>query len=189
MAEPVLCPKCRAPLESEQAGALAPCPACGVRVQFWIFPAWFQAPASGRAAENLITEGESSCFYHPAKQAAVPCDACGRFLCALCDCEIQGKHFCPGCVSTRRNKGRLESLEPRRTMFDSLALVLAIVAVLTGPLALVCGPAAVFVAIRSWKMRSSIIPRTKLRAILAIVLGLGATGFWGWWLFTIFQKN
>ena len=108
MAEPVRCPKCRAALPAVQTTALLPCPACGVRVQFWVFPAWFQAPAAGRAAENLMTEGESSCYYHPGKQAAVPCEACGRFLCALCDCEIQGKHFCPGCVSAGRKKGRLE---------------------------------------------------------------------------------
>lgn len=183
------CPKCRALLPLQQAGLLAPCPACGVPLQFWIFPAWFQTPLVGGAAENLIAEGESSCFYHPGKQAAVPCDACGRFLCALCDCELQGQHFCPGCVSTGRSKGRLASLEPRRTMFDSLAFTLAVVGLLTGPGALLCGPAAVFIGIRSWKMRSSVIPRTKLRSILAIVLGLAGTVGWGWWLYTLFSKN
>jgi hypothetical protein len=189
MPEPVLCPKCRAFLTQQHVATLAPCAACGARVQLWIFPAWFKALAAGRAAENLIMEGESSCFYHAGKQAVVPCDACGRFLCSLCDCEIQGQHFCPGCVSVGRSKGRLASLEPRRMLYDSLALTIAIVGCLTGPLGVVCGPAAAFVAIRFWTKPSSIIPRTKVRAVIAIILGLALFGFWSYWIYRMFTNG
>ena len=41
-------------------------------------------PGRITVADALLSEGESSCFYHPNKRAVVPCDQCGRFLCTLC---------------------------------------------------------------------------------------------------------
>src|SRR5438128_1733856 len=98
----VLCSRCNAPLPETlfNRQEFAPCPSCASLLQVEIFSAFFRPLAQGRPGETLLVETESSCFYHPQKKAVVPCDACGRFLCALCDCELQGKHFCPACLET-----------------------------------------------------------------------------------------
>jgi hypothetical protein len=91
-----------------------------------VFRAFFQPVPRGRDGDPVLIEGEASCFYHPQKKAAVPCEACGRFLCALCDCELHGKHFCPACLETGKQKGKIQKLESQRTLYDNIALALAV---------------------------------------------------------------
>src|ERR1043166_5695656 len=112
----VLCSRCNAPLPEIlfNRQECVPCPACSSLLQVESFPALFRPIPQGRPGEALLVETESSCFYHPEKKAAVPCDSCGRFLCALCDCELHGKHFCPACLETGRKKGKIKSLENTR---------------------------------------------------------------------------
>src|SRR5689334_13554458 len=96
----VQCGSCSAPVPQSLFNQpdLAPCSQCGRLLQVEVFPAFFRPIAKGRDADPLLVDGEASCFYHPQKKASLPCDACGRFLCALCDCELHGQHFCPGCL-------------------------------------------------------------------------------------------
>src|SRR5579859_7190467 len=117
------CPACSAPMPGAlfNQPELKPCPQCGRLCQIEVFPALFQPVVHGRDGEPLLIEGEASCFYHVQKKAIVPCEACGRFLCALCDCELHGKHFCPACLETGKQKGRIEKLENQRTLYDSIA--------------------------------------------------------------------
>lgn len=127
-------------------------------------------------------EGEASCFYHPSKAAAVVCDACGRFLCALCDLELGGRHYCPPCLEARRHLPVQSRLESRRILYDNVALALALLPVLTCFFLPVTSPVAIAVAIWGWRKPSSLLPRTKFRFVLAILiallgLGLGAA-FW-----------
>src|SRR2546427_7131247 len=133
MGVPLLpCPKCNAALPQSvfNRAELLPCPACAAPLQVEIFPALFRTTARGRDGEALLLEGEASCFYHPQKKAALPCQGCGRFLCALCDCELHGQHFCPACLETGRKKRKIKSLENERTLYDSIALSLAVLPVL-----------------------------------------------------------
>src|SRR5882757_4158810 len=124
----VQCPKCRSWLAegSFNRPDVAPCPACGVPLQVEIFPALFRTINPGASGEVIMVEGESSCFYHPQKKAVLPCDSCGRFLCALCDCELNGQHFCPACLEGGRKKKKIKSLENHRVLYDSAALALAV---------------------------------------------------------------
>ena len=120
-----------------------------------------------------MVEGESGCFYHPQKKAVRPCDGCGRFLCGLCDCELQGRHFCPACLEAGRTKGKIQSLENQRTLYDSIALALAIypvVLVFSIYFTIITAPMALFVAIRYWKSPLGILRRTKTRFVVAIIL-------------------
>ena len=149
---------------------MAPCPSCGAALKVDLFPAYFTGPIKGRVGENLLVEGESSCFYHPQKRAVVPCDACGRFLCALCDCELNGQHLCPVCLETGRKKGKLKNLQNHRTLYDNLALALAIFPLLIFYFTIVTAPMALYLAIRHWNTPSSIIPRSKIRFIMAIAV-------------------
>ncbi len=171
----VQCPNCRATVLDGifNRPELAPCPACRAPLQIEIYPALFRPRTTGRDGELVMTEGESTCFYHPGKKAVLPCQACGRFLCALCDCELHGEHFCPSCLEVGKTKGKIKKLENRRTLYDNIALSLAIVPVLViFGIYFTCftAPMALYIAIRYWNAPRSIVHRTRLRYVLAIIL-------------------
>jgi hypothetical protein len=170
----LLCPKCKTPLREDMLNReqLAPCPACAAPLQVQIFPALFRPLQMGRSGESLVLETESSCFFHPQKKAVVHCEGCGRFLCALCDCELHGQHFCPQCLETGKKKGKIKSIENERTLYDSIALGLAVVPLLPFfvVVTFLTAPAALYVAIRYWKAPRSIVRRTNVRLVLAVIL-------------------
>ena len=177
MSAPIQCPACRAALLETNFNQpdFAPCPTCNAPLLVDVFPALFRPPASGAAAEALLVETEAGCFFHPQKKAVRPCEGCGRFVCALCDCELHGQHFCPQCIETGKTKGKIKSLDSQRTLYDSIALTLTVVPMVFFILiyfTIITAPVALFVAIRYWKAPQSILRRTKFRFILAIVLAL-----------------
>src|SRR5881396_3173552 len=149
----LLCTKCNSPLTEGimNRAELTPCPSCGSPLQVEIFPAFFKRIAPGRQGESVMVEVESSCFYHPQKKAVVPCEACGRFLCALCDVELDGKHLCPACLESGKKKKTIHSLEDMRMLYNRQALVLAVL-----PL-FITGLAAIYVAARYWKAPTSLV--------------------------------
>jgi hypothetical protein len=158
---------------------LAPCPACRVPLHVEVFPALFRPPARGRGGEALMVEGESSCFYHPQKKAIVPCQGCGRFLCALCDCELRGEHFCPACLEVGRQKGRIQRLENQRTLYDGIALSAAVLPLLIFYFTVVTAPIALYIALRYWNAPRSIVHRTKIRLVMAIIVATLQIIGWG----------
>ena len=177
----VACTKCRAPLPPVLYNLLdlRPCPACGARSQVDVFPAALRPPGPSSAGEAVMVEGEASCFYHPAKKAVLPCDGCGRFLCAICDVELSGQHICPSCLESGKRKGRLKQLENRRTLYDNLALAVAILPFFPFVFPSIVGaPIALYIAIRYWKAPSSVVPRTRWRSILAIIIALATIFVW-----------
>jgi len=182
----IQCPACQAWLLDGvfNQPQLSPCPACGVPLQVEVFPALFRRINPGQSGEPIMIEGESSCFYHPQKKAVLPCQGCGRFLCALCDCELNGQHFCPACLETGKTKGKIKSLENQRTLYDSIALSLAVYPLLIFYFTLVTAPVALFIAIRYWNAPRSIVRRTKIRYVAAIVLASAQVA--GWALLIVF---
>jgi len=185
---PVVCPHCNAtwPEEGKALAGLAACPGCNRNVTIAAFPAFDQPVASGASPETVLLDGEANCFYHPQNRAVIPCGACGRFLCALCDLEIRGRHLCPACLESSRRQGRLAELDTRRTLYDDGALTLAILPLLFWPLTLVTAPTAMGLAIASFYRPSSLIPRTRVRAYLALVLGLLEVAGWTVLFFNVF---
>jgi len=183
----VQCPKCQAWLLEGvfNQPEMSPCPACGVPLQVEVFPALFRRINPGQSGETIMVEGESSCFYHPQKKAVLPCQGCGRFLCALCDCELNGQHFCPACLEAGKTKGKIKNLENQRTLYDSIALSLAIYPLLIFYFTLVTAPIALFVAIRYWNAPRSLVRRTKIRSVAAIVLATMQIAGWGLLFFAI----
>lgn len=183
----VQCPKCHAWLLEGvfNQPELSPCPACGVPLQIEVYPALFRPIDPGQSGETVLVEDESSCFYHPEKKAVRLCDGCGRFLCALCDCELHGQHFCPACLETGKSKGKIKNLQNQRMLYDNLALILVIVPFIP-PLTLfgiylmvITAPAALYVVIRHWNAPGSIIRRTKTRYVVAAILALMQILAWG----------
>jgi hypothetical protein len=169
-----------------------PCPQCGRLFQVEVFPAFFQPILRGRDGDPVLIEGEASCFYHPQKKATVPCEACGRFLCALCDCELHGKHFCPGCLQTGKQKGKIQKLENQRTLYDNIALALAVypVVLLFGIyFTCITAPMALYISIRHWKTPSSVVRQSKARHVLAMIFStLQLTG-WAVLIFFLIRSS
>lgn len=170
------CDRCRTrlPVSVLNSEGLIACPGCFTPLRFVVFPAYYRAHAPARTGEKLLVEDESSCYYHPAKKAVVPCDGCGRFLCALCDVEFNAKHLCPKCLEAGKEKKTIESLENERPLHDSMALILAVIGL---PLAF-CAPyvtlflasAALYISIRHWKKPVSMINDHRGLYVVAILL-------------------
>ena len=168
------------------------CPGCGARIQEDLYPAQYQPIAEGQSGKKIHWEDEAGCFYHPDKQATVPCDLCGRFLCALCDIDLNGRHCCPACLAIGKQKGKLQELQNRYTLHDNIALALALLPILV-PIFIffsaLTAPIAIFTAIKYWKVPLSIVPRTKIRYVFAIILaGLQIVG-WAWLILYLITKK
>jgi hypothetical protein len=183
MAQLLQCSSCSTPLTENlfNQPELTPCTQCGCLFQVEVFPSFFKPVVHGRDGDPIMVADEASCFYHPQKKAALPCEACGRFLCALCDCELHGKHYCPNCLEAGRQRGKIQKLENQRTLYDNIALALALypVVLLFGIyFTCITAPMALYVAIRRWNAPGSIVHRTKIRFVLAIVLSVVELGGW-----------
>lgn len=170
----VLCPRCQSSIKDVilDRGEFTRCQRCLSAFEIEVFPAFFRSHSQTPEAELVLIEGESTCFYHADKKALIPCHGCGRFLCALCDCELHGEHFCPSCLEAGVTKGKIKSLENRRTKHDSIALTLALAPMLFFYITLVTAPATLYIAIRHWKTPLSVVRRTKVRFVIAIVIAL-----------------
>ncbi len=176
----VKCGKCGKVLGAEyfSAASLVACPSCGSDTLIQVFPALFKEPDVKSLEDSFIFEHDASCFYHPQKKAVIPCSQCGRFICKVCDIELNGQHICPACLETGRKKKKIKNLENHRMLYDQLALVLALLPMFIFYFTIITAPLAIFVAIRYWKAPTSILPRTRIRSILAIIIaGLQIAGW------------
>ena len=185
----VACLNCAAtlPPDLENTAEFLACPSCQQVLRVFTFPALQRAPAPASSAA-APGAGEATCFYHPLKQAVVPCDSCGRFLCALCDVEIGANHRCPACLETGKAKRNLETMENRRVLYDGIALALAVVPILFWPITLLSAPAALFVVFRYWRRPLSILPRTRIRFVFAALIALAEIGGWIALFYYIFAR-
>lgn len=177
---PVCCSKCGTPVSGRLLNAPTawPCTHCRTELQVEVFPALFAGSGSIQVGDALLSEGEAGCFFHPGKRAVVACGMCGRFLCALCDIPLAGQRLCPTCVELGRSQGRLTELITHRTLYDQIALSLSIIPLLIFWLTIVTGPIALYVAVRHWKSPTSLLPRTKVRFLVAILMaGLQVMGW------------
>jgi hypothetical protein len=155
-------------------------------LQVEVFPAALRPPGPSATGERVAIEGEASCFYHPAKRAVVPCESCGRFLCAVCDVEMNGQHLCPACIESGKNKGRMQKLQNRRTLYDSLALAVALFPMIFVYPTIITAPIVLYIAIRRWNAPSSVVPRSRWRMVLAVIIALLQIAGWVAIFFAIF---
>jgi hypothetical protein len=160
------CPKCRVHLGPGMfnVGNFTRCPSCNSPLWVEVFGALFRPVTQGATGEVVMVEGESACFYHERKKAAVVCDSCGRFLCALCDCPLNGRHYCPPCLEAGDAKRSIGQLEKSRMLYGRQALILAIL-----PL-FITGVAALFIALRRWKAPGSLVAPQRWIMPAALVL-------------------
>jgi hypothetical protein len=160
------------------SNSLVACGSCHSLLRADVFPAIYRSLPEGHSAEALQVDKEAGCFYHPGKKAITPCSACGRFVCALCDVALNGQHLCPGCFEKGKRKGKIKSLENHRTCYDTIALMVATVPLLFYFITLFTAPLAIYLTVRHWKSPLGIIPRTRMRFVVAFILaGLQIAGW------------
>lgn len=177
------CVKCKTALVSPQnpgeflvpvnTGTMERCPSCGTKILLEVFPALFRPATAVNAGDAVVSAEESTCFYHPRKRAIIPCDGCGRFLCALCDVELNGSHLCPNCISSGRKKGKFRNLDNERVLYDRIALAMAFAPLLLFWATIVTAPITVYLCIRYWNSPPSIVRgRSRFSFILALLIAV-----------------
>ena len=143
------------------------------------FPALIRPVVEGKSAKTVVVSDEAACFYHSAKKAVIPCDSCGRFLCALCDIAIEGRHICPKCLELGMDKGQLENLETSRVRYDSIALSLAVLPLLIFWATLITAPIALYYCVKYWNVPLSVVKSSKLTFIVAGLFAVLELIGWG----------
>lgn len=183
----ILCPSCNAALPAwfltgPRVENL--CPSCYRSVRLLLFPAIENAAQPKEYVPATLREAtESACFEHPTKRAVNVCESCGRFVCGLCETEIDGRISCPGCVGGEVLR---EQQNRRRTLYDSIALALAIWPVfLMFYVGLLAAPITLYVVIRHWRKPGSLIPRNKWRFVVAGILAVAELATLGALIFII----
>jgi hypothetical protein len=181
------CTKCDTELKPNlyNRPQMTPCPSCGTPLRVLVFPALYREIETGAAGESLLTDDDAGCFYHPGKKAVVPCSACGRFLCGLCDIEFDGDHICPSCLEAGKKKRNISKLENQRTLYDSMALILAVYPMLIFYFTFITAPVVLFITIRYWNAPNTIVGRVKWRFVLAFIIALAQLGGWGMFIYAL----
>lgn len=176
----IACPQCRTilPADIANTGELHECPSCTSRIRADLFNAFHRPIGQGKNGELVQAQGQAECFYHPGKKAVTPCSSCGRLLCALCEISIDGRCLCTNCLQSGRDKQQIKSLERSCTLYDSIALHLSFWPLVFFPFTLITAPAVIYVVLRYWSAAQSILPRTKFRHILALLLAGGQMAGW-----------
>ena len=169
------CANCRLSFEAslKDARMLVFCPGCGARQDLWLFPALARpAPVRHDAGTAVLTD-ESTCFHHPEKRAEAVCDACGCFLCALCDIEAPGgRHYCPACHA--KGETGLAKMRERsgQMLYDEVAMTLALVSTLIPYFAPFTAPVVLYIVFKHWGKPLSAVPRGRWRFVVALLLAM-----------------
>lgn len=177
---PVYCNKCKAAVPPAACNTPDPfsCGNCGKTLQAELFPAILKPIGQGRLGENLASDSESSCYYHPNKRAATFCSACGRFLCSLCEIQLGGRCLCPTCLETGRQNESLQELVSQRTLHDSVAFSFAALPLFVWPITMVTAPVALYLSITGWKKPRSLVRRNRSRLLFAMLIALAQIAAW-----------
>ncbi len=182
----IACSRCGAqmPASHVNTSKLERCPSCSVHIRVDAFPALLRKLPADATVGALRVDHEAGCFYHPQKKVVAHCSACGRFLCALCDVELAGSHLCMACLAAAKKNRKIRNLENERVLYDSIALLLATVPLLFFYVTILTAPVALFIAVRHWKSPSSIIPRTRIRSIVAIFFATLQIAGWSYGIYS-----
>lgn len=180
----ISCEKCHTPIDINHINTTAflPCTKCSSPLRTEIFPAAIRAQNTDAVPQTQVISDDAGCFYHPGKQAVVPCAACGRFLCSLCDIDMDGRHICFPCMETGNEKQTAQSLETHRFLPDGLAIRLSIFPPLSGFFSFfscITAPFSIYYTLRHWKSPGSITPRgKKWRFIMTLLFSSAQIAGW-----------
>ncbi len=176
------CPHCSQPLPIHLfvPGQPAECPACRSRVEAYIFPEFHQ-DLSSRPGIHLAQEHEAVCYFHSRYRAMTPCDNCGRFLCEICAISRRRRQLCVECLSKVTNTRNETGLVHYAALFDNVALFLVtapVVTVIFWFFTIFTAPISLFLSFYYWSRQWNLLPRSRLRFVIAILLSLLLIAFW-----------
>lgn len=178
----VTCTSCQFPIpvEASPDWVERECPSCHFKQVSVVFPAIRGLAPAVKAAAPVV-DGLAACFFHAAKPAVVPCGICGRFLCDLCDINIEKRHLCTLCLQAAQEEKSpvgakpVEQVRERTYLPQNMALILAVY----GPLSLmglyvmfITAPAAVWISIRHWNHPGGIQRRGRWRLVVSLLAAL-----------------
>ena len=165
------------------SSSLTQCNTCGVQLRADVFPAIARQPETGIINEAVTTGTEAGCFYHPDKKALTHCEICGRFLCALCDLEINDQHLCSACLASGQKKSTIVNLATHRILYNKIAFFLSVLpfSVILWFFSIFTIPATIFVVVRYWNTPCSIASAGKSRFVLAFIFAV--LQIFGWVMF------
>ena len=167
------CPSCRQPLPADPAtlGTLGACPACTRPVRVTLLPGYHRPAPTGAAPRPAVAPGEARCFFHADRHAEHPCDRCGRYLCALCDVPVGGRHLCPQCLAVDEERPG-GGPEPARVRWDRVAWWTLIAGfLLCWPSLLVLGPLVIVLAVVRSQAPPSRVAASRANLVAAAVAG------------------
>lgn len=149
------------------------CGGCDSTMEVVTFPALQVTSPRQVSPEARLDESEGGCFFHPQSKAHLPCEVCGRFLCSLCDLEVQGIHLCPACLESGRHRQNLEILVHKRFIPDRAAMILCIYPLLFSPLLIFTAPVSLYFAVRGLGPARSLVPDgQRRRAVIASIIAV-----------------
>lgn len=182
----IACPSCHAIQAADvvNTGEMSPCIHCGKALRIDVFNAFLRRDET--AALSTQAQGQAECFYHPGQLAVVPCAACGRLLCDVCQVELEGRSLCMACLQAGRDKQKITAMQNRHVRYDEIALALSVWGLLIGIFpSVVTAPAALYYAVRHIRTPSPVLPKARFQNILAMLLaGAQVIG----WLYILGRK-
>lgn len=185
----IICESCQTPIDHSKVntGEFLPCSSCDMAIRTDMFPAAIRRTDDDKHAQSKMMEDDAGCFFHPSKKAVITCSSCGRFLCSLCDVEMDGYHICFSCMESGHNKQEITTHETYRVLYDSMALKLSLLPIVTVIFlwfSFITAPIALFIALKHWKKEKSIAPRGRYwRSVLAVILSTAQILGWAGILF------
>lgn len=86
------------------------CRSCKAVNYIEAFPALLSKVKKGERPGQVVSN-ESSCYTHQSNIAVSTCSHCGRYLCKLCDLELEGVHTCPECLEIQQNISKKDKID------------------------------------------------------------------------------
>lgn len=181
------CPECgrELPADSWRNDRQVRCRSCEKDIEIVPFPALHASGTFVRPAAAMLG-GDATCFFHAANRAEAVCSACGRLLCPVCAVDFAGQCLCPSCIA-RRPAERADATTSRM-LWDSIALILATMPILVWPFTVVTAPMAIGVALYGWNKPCSLVRGSRVRLVLALILGIAQVAGWIFGLTMLFRK-
>ena len=183
------CVYCNQPLQTAQiamGGGQVRCPGCRKSGVVIPLPALLEdSTPKPPPPPDPPGEGEAVCFYSPGRRATKECGHCGVLISDVWAAHWGSKVVCLKCLEHQREKANDSAFQSKRTLWDNIALALAVVpfTVVFWFMIFITAPAAIFLSIWHWNSPRSLIPRGKFRLALALLIGLAQVGG-GIFLFT-----
>ena len=122
-----------------------------------------------------LGEGDAVCQFYPELQAEAICDECGCLLSRKAAVDWGGRTFCLPCLHSLREGKQTDDFLARRTLYDNVALGLVL---FLAPLSIITGPLAFYYVLRYRDASRGLVPRSRFRWWLALVLSVALTIGW-----------